>query len=227
MEQTALHHERGAAFAVGGAGRLTLMTMQAEVVEARRLEYRLASERAHNAARAQLLAQWLPKNGVGAELGVFQGRFSRTLLDASEASLLHLIDPWYLLTPEWHWGAGSRSTVDALVNILMDFKPEIESGRVRVHVADDRATLKELPNHYFDWVYIDSSHQYEHTRDELDLLFYKMKPEGVIAGDDWRPDPEHRHHGAYRAVMERLNSGDYTLIAADEATTQWAMRRSV
>jgi hypothetical protein len=44
-------------------------------------------------------------------------------------------------------GCGQRSTVDALVSILRDFKPEIESGRVRVHVADDRATLKELPNH--------------------------------------------------------------------------------
>ena len=204
-----------------------MTTTHTEVVNPSLLERRLASERTHNAARAALLSLWLPKRGVGAELGVFQGRFSRTLLDASEASRLHLIDPWYFLTPEWHWGTGSRSTVDALVSILLDFKPEIESGRVRVHVADDRTALKELPNHYFDWVYIDSSHQYQHTRDELDLLFHKVKPEGVIAGDDWRQDPAHRHHGVYRAVTERLHSGAYTLIGADEATTQWAMRRAL
>ena len=53
-----------------------------------------------------------------------------------------------------------------------------------------------------------------------------MKPEGIIAGDDWRPDPEHRHHGVYRAVMERLDSGAYVLVGADEATTQWAIRRA-
>lgn len=191
-------------------------------LEARRLE----AERRHNEARAHLLAQWLPKQGVGAELGVFQGRFSRTLLEASDAATLHLIDPWYFLTPAWHWGTGSRSTVDALVSILQDFKPEIEASRVRVHVADDRAALREFPDAYFDWVYIDSSHQYQHTREELDILETKVKATGVIAGDDWRPDPAHKHHGVYRAVMERLSSGAYELIAADEATTQWAIRRA-
>jgi len=201
------------------------MTIDQELREARLFAWRMEDERQRNAARASLLSRWLPQGGVGAELGVFQGRFSRTLLEATGAARLHLIDPWYLLTAEWHWGWGNRNTVDAVIAVLQDFKCEIGGQRVVVHVADDRAVLRELPDHYFDWVYIDSSHQYEHTRDELDLLFHKVKPEGVIAGDDWRPDPEHRHHGVYRAVTERVSTGEYYLVGADEATTQWAIRR--
>jgi SAM-dependent methyltransferase len=195
-------------------------------VDDRRLfAWRMEDERQRNAARARVLSEWLPKGGVGAELGVFQGRFSRTLLDLTDANRLHLIDPWYFLTAEWHWGWGNRNTVETLVQILMDFKPEIETARVLVHVADDVPTLREFPNAYFDWVYIDSSHQYEHTVKELDVLGDKVKPEGIIAGDDWRPDPAHKHHGVCRAVIERVSTGTYTLLGADEKTTQWAIRR--
>ena len=195
-----------------------------ELREARLLQRRLEDERRRNAERAEVLSQWIQPGGVGAELGVFQGRFSRTLLDTTQASKLHLIDPWYFLTPAWHWGWGSRSTVDAVIGVLSDFKPEIETSRVLVHVADDRAVLRTFPDGYFDWVYIDSSHQYAHTCDELEILVHKVKAGGLIAGDDWRPDPAHRHHGVYRAVQERLAAGIFTLAGADEATAQWAVR---
>ena len=182
-------------------------------------------ERAHNERRADFLTQWLPKNGVGAELGVFRGEFSPILLRISEAQELHLIDPWYLLAPTWSWAAGNPCTIDALVTILQAFKPQIKRRQVIVHVGDDRSVLATFPDEYFDWVYIDSSHEYDHTCAELSLLQAKMKATGVIAGDDWRPIPTHRHHGVYRAVTELLGGGDYELIAVDEESAQWAIRQ--
>jgi hypothetical protein len=195
--------------------------------DARRLlAWRLEDERQRNAARGEVLGQWLPKYGVGAELGVFQGRFSRTLLDLTDADRLHLIDPFYFLTAEWHWGWGNRNTVDVLIQILLEFKLEIETARVFVHVANDVPTLQQFDDQYLDWAYIDSSHQYEHTVKELDVLESKVKPEGIIAGDDWRPDPAHRHHGVCKAVSERVATGRYLLLGADEKTTQWAIKRA-
>jgi hypothetical protein len=97
---------------------------------------------------------------------------------------------------------------------------------VLVHVADDRAALREFPDAYFDWVYVDTSHQYQHTRDELTLLDLKVKPDGVISGDDWQPDPGHRHHGVCKAVTELVSTGRYTLVAVDAASGQWAIRRA-
>ena len=59
-----------------------------------------------------------------------------------------------------------------------------------------------FPDDFFDWVYLDTTHEYGHTRDELEILRTKVKPSGVIAGDDWHEDPAHLHHGVCRAVRE-------------------------
>ena len=99
--------------------------------------------------RIEFVENVLPKHGVGAELGVYKGRFSPILLNRSRAAKLHLIDPWYFLSGHWNWGLGNRSTVDAVVNILRSFKKEIEAGRVAVHVGDDRVVLATFPDHYF------------------------------------------------------------------------------
>jgi Methyltransferase domain len=175
--------------------------------------------------RGNVVAELLPKGGVGAELGVFKGRFSPVLLRATEAERLHLVDPWYLLTPEWHWGIGDRSTVNALRRILQRLRTEIETGRVEVHVGNDLDVLRRMPDHSLDWAYVDSSHAYDHTVQELALLDRKVRPGGVIAGDDWQPDPDHPHHGVHRAVTEFLQANDYELRYADAGNRQWAISR--
>ncbi|MEQ8848773.1 class I SAM-dependent methyltransferase [Botrimarina sp.] len=184
-----------------------------------------ALEDAYNQKRIEFLSRHVPPGAVGAELGVFQGRFSPCLLMGLRPKRLHLIDPWFHLTPEWHWGEGSRSTVDALIEILKQQKSAIASGRVMVHLGDDLAVLRGFPDASLDWAYVDSSHAYQHTVDELELLLNKVKPGGLVTGDDWRPDPNHRHHGVYRAVQEAVARDAYEFVAADEAIRQWALRR--
>lgn len=175
--------------------------------------------------RAPVLAELLPKGGVGAEIGVFKGRFSPVLLRVSDAAQLHLIDPWYLLTPEWHWGTGDRSTANAVRRIERRFRRQIEEGRVQVHIGHDLDLLPTFADATFDWVYLDSSHAYEHTVQELDLLHEKVKAGGMIAGDDWRPDPEHPHHGVHRAVNEFVAARGYEVLYADADNRQWAIRQ--
>jgi Methyltransferase domain len=195
-------------------------------LRARLLEQVAAPREVRSArTRGPIVAELLPKGGVGAELGVYKGRFSPVLLQASEAERLHLVDPWYLLTPEWHWGVGDRSTVNALRRILRRFRTEIEVGRVEVHVGNDLDVLGRMADHSLDWAYLDSSHAYEHTVDELALLDRKVRPGGVIAGDDWRPDPDHPHHGVHRAVTEFLQANGYELRYADVGNRQWAISR--
>lgn len=43
----------------------------------------------------------------------------------------------------------------------------------------------DFPDNYFDWIYIDTDHTYETTRDELRLYAPKMKKGGIIAGHDY------------------------------------------
>ncbi|MBW4611969.1 MAG: class I SAM-dependent methyltransferase [Desmonostoc vinosum HA7617-LM4] len=176
--------------------------------------------------RIQFIEQFLPKNGIGAELGVFKGHLSPILLESTNAKKLHLIDPWYTLKPHWLWANGNQSTVDGLIKVLRSFKEELEDGRIVVHVGDDLQVLPTFPDKYFDWVYIDTSHAYEQTKQELQILASKVKDDGVIAGDDWRPNPSHRHHGVYKAVNEFIVSKKYEIIYSNEHNVQWAIKKS-
>jgi NADPH-dependent ferric siderophore reductase len=118
-----------------------------------------------------------------------RGRFSPVLLRATEAEGLHLVDPGYLLTPEWHWGIGDRSTVNALRRILQRLRTEIETGRVEVHVGNDLDVLRRTPDHSLDWAYVDSSHAYDHTVQELALLDRKVRPVGLSPATTGNPTP--------------------------------------
>src|ERR1700751_4582857 len=80
--------------------------------------------------RGPLIDRYLPKNGVGAELGVLKGNFSRVLLDFSAARELHLIDPWYFLDSDWSWAGGNTSTVDAVCKILTENKKDIKNNTI-------------------------------------------------------------------------------------------------
>ena len=177
--------------------------------------------------RTDFVREVLPKNGVGAELGVQHGHFTRQLFDLTAPVRLHLVDPWYLLGKEWYWEEGRRrSTIAGLQEVLGEFEDELVSGRAVLEIGDDLDFLAAIPDRYFDWVYIDSSHDYEHTTRELGLLEAKIKPGGVIAGDDWIEDPDHGHHGVCRAVKELVSGSRFELVYANGDDLQWAIRPS-
>lgn len=175
--------------------------------------------------RGPIMDKFLPKNSIGVELGVLKGHFSSVLLETTMPKELHLIDPFYFLDAEWHWSEGNLSTIDAVCNILQKNKKRIEEKQVFLHIQDDRIVLKSFSDAYFDWAYLDSSHEYFHTKDELNLLHTKVKPDGIIAGDDWVSDPSHKHHGVYKAVNEFIIEFNYDLIYASDENKQWFIKR--
>ena len=149
---------------------------------------------------------------------------SKVLLKKTKPKLLYLIDPWYQYEAQWEWATGDKSTINALRNILRKFKKDIESGLVKLYVDSDIDILKRFQSNSLDWAYIDSSHEYEHTSIELGLLCQKIKKGGVITGDDWYPDPHHKHHGVYKAVQEFIDSGKIKLIYSGEKDRQWVTK---
>ena len=177
-----------------------------------------------NRRRRDVLSSLIPTGGVGAELGVHKGHLTPMLMQWFKPTMLYVVDPWYLLGPQWDWAAGDKSTVNALATTIRRLRPALETGRAEVVVADDLVFLAGLEDHALDWVYLDSSHMYEHTTKELELLTRKVKPGGVIAGDDWQPDPSHSHHGVCRAVSEFHAAGRLELSYANGDDHQWAAR---
>ena len=84
-----------------------------------------------------------------------------------------------------------------------------EDPRVTIVIGDDREV--ELPDHA-DMVMIDSSHEYEHTLQELDIAV-RLAPDMIVMHDYlfWSPDPAHGWHWCkvHQAVDKWLETGSY------------------
>ncbi|MCB0330766.1 MAG: class I SAM-dependent methyltransferase [Bdellovibrionales bacterium] len=171
-----------------------------------------------------------PKEGVGAEIGVFRGEFAQALLEKTHPKMLYLIDKWWHIAhepkvqpSEWRKTESSQ-IIDDFVSVVRVFQNELIGGTVDILVGDDLKILSNMPTDSLDWAYLDTTHQYEQTKLELSILSRIVKPDGIIAGHDWQPDPSHRHHGVAKAVRELVDSGQYQLWYLDNHL-QWGIRK--
>ena len=137
------------------------------------------------------LLQRMPERSVCAEIGVYEGEFSRQILEVAEPELLHLIDPWEHSDehPESLFGGlgpkGQTSMDDRYEQVRAEFAEEIKAGRVKMHRDLSAPASEKFEDSYFDWIYIDGNHLYEFVEQDLELYYPKIKPGGYIAGDDY------------------------------------------
>jgi hypothetical protein len=155
------------------------------------------------ATREQMLSL-LPKNGVVAELGVDHGGFSQKILEINEPAKLHLVDVWQ----------SDRYPEKLFHEVSQKFQSEIKTGRVEINRGLSTEVVKQFPEKYFDWIYIDTVHDFKITRQELEMYLPKMKVGGIIAGHDfivgeidvpWK-------YGVIEAVYDFCNSHHWEII---------------
>ena len=137
-----------------------------------------------------LLVEILPKNGIGAEFGVWEGDFSAKLLQEAVPKQLYLIDPWIARDDALHqkswYGSRKRPDMEGIYRrVLERFAAERESGRVIVKRASSHEALEEFSDQFFDYVYIDGDHEYAAVRKDCFLAYQKVRIGGYICGDDY------------------------------------------
>ena len=147
-----------------------------------------------SAPKLDLLAL-LPKRGIGAEVGVHLGDFSKSLLHWSRPRKLFLIDPWRFEAGDdyknsWYGGPGhtAQELEDRYQSVHKRFSRYVNSGRVIILRQTSEAGLGTLEDASLDYVYIDGNHNYEFVKRDLELSLQKVRSGGYITGDDYRPD---------------------------------------
>ena len=163
----------------------------------------------HRLHRRILLAR-LPKQGEGAEIGVWRGDFSARLLRHAKPSRLHLIDPWQHPSEQGYEHARFARRDDSQMELIYRgvrerFGREIACGQVVIHRHPSAVAVAALPP--LDWVYIDGDHTYEGVAADLRSCWARLTPNGRVAGDDygvrgWWED------GVTKAVDEFARSED-------------------
>lgn len=150
--------------------------------------------------RGRMLAS-LPKGGVVAEIGVWEGDFSQRILEICEPKELHLIDPWLYMPEFSNTGFGKKKNEHLMEEryhkVVARFA---DDPRVKVHRALSDVALSAMPDASLDWVYIDGNHNEPIVGNDIALSLQKVKPNGIIAGDDFNWMSEAQAAPVKRAV---------------------------
>lgn len=175
--------------------------------------------------RGRLLAT-MPKNGVVAEIGVWEGDFSQRILDICQPVVLHLIDPWEYMPAFSNTGFGKKKNAEAMGQkheaVVARFAAD---PRVKVHRGTSDRVLPGLADGSLDWVYIDGNHNEPFIGNDIALCLRKVKPDGAIAGDDYNWMAEELGAPVKRAV-EAAMAALGTQAKLKVMGNQWRMQLS-
>lgn len=168
------------------------------------------------------LLKTLSIGGVGAEVGVYEGVFSKLLIQVLDPKTLYLIDPW-----QWRaqWFVTHTSEEQKLMaegnntsegDLLYEKvkKTFAHTPSVKIMRKPSIEASKQFPDNYFDWVFIDGDHRYEPVLEDMRSWWPKVKVGGSLCGDDYASsagDVSKKHqagNGVRFAVDEFLADND-------------------
>lgn len=170
------------------------------------------------------LLEGLPKGGIVAEVGVWEGNFSERILEICEPKELHLIDPW-LFQPEFgNTGFGRKKNEDRMEaiyeGVVAKFK---DDPRVKIHRGTSDEMLAALPDGFLDWIYLDGNHNEPFIDNDIALSLKKVKHDGIICGDDFNWQATTSGAPVKKAVEQAVEAlgkkAEFSLMA-----NQWTIR---
>lgn len=126
------------------------------------------------------ILEYLPKNGVGIEIGVLGGDWSCHLLEITKPSELILADT-YNANDYPHKNRFKKSNHEFYIKT----KFETYGERVKVMKGLSWDILSVFPDQYFDWMYIDAAHDYESVKKDLAQCIRVLKPNGYLVMNDY------------------------------------------
>jgi hypothetical protein len=135
--------------------------------------------------RREIIFKHLPKETIGAEIGVWKGEFAKDLFDKLNPKLLYLIDPWkFQPTFPDRWYGGTQATSQEDMNIIYNNVQTMFKDFENVKII--KGNINDIPDNIeLDWVYIDGDHSYEAVLHDLKYSFNIVKNKGFITGDDY------------------------------------------
>jgi predicted O-methyltransferase YrrM len=132
----------------------------------------------------------------GAEIGVYEGRFSEILFQTISNLEMVCVDSWDRIPHH-------EAIYAAALARLKPYKATV-IRKTSVEAAP------QIPDGSLDFVYIDASHEYSQVKDDIEVWTPKVRQSGIVAGDDYYITKQ-RNTGVIRAVNEYVDSHGYDL----------------
>ena len=135
--------------------------------------------------RKEMLSALIPKGGVYAEIGVFEGEFAEFIVNTLNPLKLHMIDLFNGTCGSGDQDGNNMKHVDLAVSFVELNKIYVNDERVEIQRGNSQDLLADLDDNSLDMIYIDGDHTYMGCKADLELAFKKCKSGGWICGHDY------------------------------------------
>lgn len=126
----------------------------------------------------------LPKNSVGAEIGVFSSYLTMMIVEEVQPSKLYTVDAFQA----WSENSGYDGDFPHENNELIARELTKQYECVDLRVGMSAVVATSFPSECLDWVYIDACHEYYWAKKDFDAWIPKVRSGGLICGHDY-PSP--------------------------------------
>lgn len=154
-------------------------------------------------------------NLIALQIGSYAGQSAQLFLSTGKFKEIYCVDPW---EDGYDKKDPTAKTVEAAQK-LFDKRFE-KDPRVHKIKGYSPAKVKDLPDEYFDFIYVDGNHQEQVVYQDLEIAITKLKPDGVIAGHDYNPRQKWVE-GVSKAVKRFLNRQPQHIFS----DTSWSCRK--
>ena len=174
------------------------------------------------------ILNYVPKGGVGAEVGCFRGHFSELLLQWLEPRKAYFIDPWTMQGEYFGEDKDPQLTNDGQLPTAAA-RQEARWRTQRFAAVETLCIEGRFPEcasqieDKLDWLYVDSEAGVDETLEALHATEDLLAPRGILFGNGWWPNTTTSRNAVFQAVSMFTRKTKYEIVAAGPYG-QWALR---
>lgn len=145
-------------------------------------------ENAKLVSTRQDILKYMPKNAIVAEVGVAYGEFTKKILSIMKPQKFYAVDYYSQDNPHRAYMGRNDFQTSNLTHYEWyekEFEKEIQSGLLEMKQGFSWDVLETFPDNYFDYVYLDACHEYDAVKKDVEVLYRKVKANGIIAFNDY------------------------------------------
>ena len=144
---------------------------------------------------------------LAAEIGVRSGENMLAMLQEMNLRALFLVDPYL---PYDDGGCYQTKEMQDINRANMLYRASGYFERIVLFFQKSHQAVRLIPDKYFDYVYIDGSHDYEDVKLDLELWLNKIKEGGILAGHDYNSIVA--WPGVTKAIDEFVKKRNLTIV---------------
>ena len=147
------------------------------------------------------------------ECGVWGGKNARDMYDNMNINIMYLVDRWNARYENYNFP-------DIKLRAIETFE-RFEGMDDVIIVRANSLKFDLFPDSYFDYIYLDNDHTYDHVSKEIEYYWDKLKPGGLLSGDNYEQPGLSRAVNTFAATHDReLFTKPWKIIAGTDKFVQ-------